>query len=190
MMVEKKDEEYMKIQETRADYGLSGPGWGELSPWGKEFLEMFSHYIQEPILDVGSGDGRFISELVKQGKFSMGIDISRSAVKKGHMNHMPIVWANMEEEFPFPDETFNTITSFASFEHARYPEIVIKNMQRVLKKDGYLCVVCPASDLDIPYAHFAKIPTFEYFRSLFDGMEIMEMSEMFCNNYIIIAKKV
>ena len=81
-MVNPKDKDYMEVQETRSDYGLSGPGWGELSPWGKEFLEMFSHYIYEPILDVGSGDGRFISELVRKGKFAMGIDISRSAVKK------------------------------------------------------------------------------------------------------------
>ena len=46
-------EDYIKLQETRTQDG----GDNRLSPWTEVFLEKYSEYIKESILDVGCASG-------------------------------------------------------------------------------------------------------------------------------------
>ena len=79
------------------------------------------------ILNVGSGDN-FIHENVIN--FDLDCLPGVNVVGNG-------------ECLPFLDETFNLIINQAVLEHAKRPSRIVKEMYRVLKRDGYVYVECP-----------------------------------------------
>lgn len=64
-----------------------------------------------------------------------------------------------EYEFPFKDEEFDIVISGSTFEHVEWPWILIKEIVRVLKRDGLCCIVAPWNG-DI---HQFPVDTYRYF---------------------------
>lgn len=104
----------------------------------------------EKVLDIGCHGGLFTSYLVKttKAKKVYGIDVSRQAVlmaKKRIKNGIFKV-ANAHD-LPFKDNFFDGVFCLEVLEHVENPKKVLKEVKRVLKKDGYGIVLVPTDNL-------------------------------------------
>lgn len=95
---------------------------------------------QAMVLDIGSGDKPFWRANV----FVDDMDVSdyERAGKNGLIKYGFFVDANAES-LPFEDETFDFVYCSHVLEHVANPEMVLKEMQRVVKKDGGGYIECP-----------------------------------------------
>ena len=94
------------------------------------------------ILDVGSGMGALVRELLKQGADAHGVDVSPIAVEQcNHLTperfHVGSVLA-----LPFPDESFESLISTDCLEHLAPEDIpkALHEMRRVSRRNLFLCV--------------------------------------------------
>ena len=94
------------------------------------------------ILDVGCGTGANL-EMLKQYGEAEGVDVSDDALefcrKKGLKVHK-----GLAEELPFADETFDLVTALDVVEHLDDDIAGLKEMHRILKKDGKTLIFVPA----------------------------------------------
>lgn len=94
--------------------------------------------IYRPCLDIGCGDGQFASILFKD-QIDFGLDISEREIdlckEKGKYKFLLLADST---KMPFKDNCFSTIISNSVFEHVDNIEKLLKEIQRVLKKDGTL----------------------------------------------------
>lgn len=113
----------------------------------ESFLREIKEKIQKPreevkILDVGCGTGANLEMLSQFGK-AEGVDVSDDALefcrKKGLITHK-----GLAEELPFADESFDLVTALDVVEHLDDDLSGLREMFRVLKKDGRTMIFVPA----------------------------------------------
>ena len=187
------DKEYIEIQEGRSDHRIDvdistqklvEP---DLPVWTREFLEKYSEYIQEPILDIGCSGGDFLNQMRTESKFGIGMDISRTAVARTILTGLGAVHWNMEKEFPFPEKIFKTVTMFHSLEHSRKPEETLKHITKVLK--GYICIIVPNGfPRKKEFADVSYFPELGAFKEYFRDYEIIVAKPQGANQWLLIAK--
>ena len=172
---------YKETQRTR---GMSGDD--EMSPWITDFLNKYGNYVQEPILDIGGGDGNFVLHLKNQNKFAIDLDISEDAVKRSlEFKKVPIVLGDAQEKIPYPDKSFKTVTLFHSLEHFILPTKVIEEIDRILS--GNLCVIVPKQKgWDEGHGHFSYFPNMESLKKLLPDFKVL-IEEDLGNMLLIIA---
>jgi len=166
------EKNYMILQEGRSADG----DYKEVSMWAVDFLRDYSEYLVPPILEIGCGNGAVLEHLKKQGKFAMGLDISRPSVGKCIEHGFPAVWQNAEDDFPFPDKSFKTVITFHTLEHCRDIRKVIRNISRVL--DGNLCAVAPEGHgpekiFDKYTGHFTAMGDLDKYKTFFKDYNIL-----------------
>lgn len=95
------------------------------------------------ILDVGCGDGRFIS-LFKECCHVYGVDISKNAVRlaKGSGVNAQRVDAS-SERLPFESEYFDLVYMGDIIEHLIDPDFAINEVARVMKPTAFLVLSTP-----------------------------------------------
>ena len=111
----------------------------------KELLRGVSFSTDDLILDIGCGDGLLTILLGKRCKKVIGIDISKRSVAKAMLRSW-YMKRNINSEFRlvkiedagFKDEYFDKIFSICVLEHISNYVTVLKEMFRVLKKEGQL----------------------------------------------------
>src|SRR4051812_11470097 len=82
------------------------------------------------LLDVGCGDGGFVSYCNEEGLQAKGVDI--------------VDGVNFEtDRLPYPDHSFGIVTMFSVIEHIREPSNILTEVRRVLTKDGLLVIITP-----------------------------------------------
>ncbi len=86
--------------------------------------------IRQPILDHGCGTGLLQSFLAIP---LFGVDISFEMLKKGNEK---AVQGDLEK-LPFKDNSFATALSFTAIQNAEDIDSALKELKRVLKKDGF-----------------------------------------------------
>lgn len=84
------------------------------------------------ILDIGTGAGVIASELGKAGKRAYSVDVVDERIIKKNFAFRKI----KNEALPFGSEEFDIIVSNHVMAHARNGELHLKEIRRVLKKDG------------------------------------------------------
>jgi len=95
------------------------------------------------ILDVGSASGWFLYELKKEFRNSdcVGIDVYKKAVDYGKERYKNIKLLTADaHDIPFKNGAFEIIVCCEVLEHVENPELVIKEMKRVLKRTGSIIV--------------------------------------------------
>lgn len=109
-------------------------------------LKTLSPQKGKTLLDVACGGGHFLKEAEKIGVNTFGLDISESAlaIAKKEAKNSKLLCAN-GEKLPFRDETFDYVSNLGSLEHFLYPDQGIREMARVLKKDGKCAILVPNS---------------------------------------------
>jgi ubiquinone/menaquinone biosynthesis C-methylase UbiE len=96
-------------------------------------------------LDVGTGRGDgtiLISKKKKCIGFDYGVVSAKIAKEKG----LEIFQADARK-MPFKSGTFNSITCLDVIEHIPNPDIAIREISRVLKKDGKLILMTPTEEM-------------------------------------------
>jgi ubiquinone/menaquinone biosynthesis C-methylase UbiE len=99
-------------------------------------------------LDAGCGTGNLSRMLVKNGCTVYGLDASPSMIKQAQAfsNNDPLskkmnfVLIGTVENLPFKNYAFDGVLCASVIEYLDNPEICLKEMSRVLKKDGLIIV--------------------------------------------------
>lgn len=105
--------------------------------------------FKHPILDIGIGNGEITPLIFKNlNKIDVGIDIEASglsnAIKTGRYGK---VFCQDAAKMTFKNSSFNTVVSNSTFEHIENDLKSIKEVSRVLKKDGLCFLTVPSSFL-------------------------------------------
>ena len=93
------------------------------------------------ILDIGAGDGAFLS--AAQGVLAtsnLGIEPSIKAIAKNDDNRVNI--KNIAIEDLETNEKFDLVTCFQTIEHLNNPREFITNIKRFIKPGGYFAISC------------------------------------------------
>ena len=93
------------------------------------------------ILDVGAGDGAFLSAaLGVLATSNLGIEPSIKAIAKNDDNRVNI--KNIAIEDLETNEKFDLVTCFQTIEHLNNPREFITNIKRFIKPGGYFAISC------------------------------------------------
>jgi len=86
------------------------------------------------VLDLGSGDGLFLSLLKKKGITGNGLDISEGGVAKTRARGIEASVFDFDDKIPFGDNTFDNVVILDVLEHLYAPEALLREAVRVSKK--------------------------------------------------------
>jgi 2-polyprenyl-3-methyl-5-hydroxy-6-metoxy-1,4-benzoquinol methylase len=104
---------------------------------------IFPKYIPGgKILDIGCGNGAFLSFMKEIGWKTFGTEISRKAVEVALKNGHEVFEGNISDA-NYSDNFFDTVTLNNVFEHIPEPAEFIREIYRVLKPGGELIIGVP-----------------------------------------------
>lgn len=105
------------------------------------FLSSFDKNKKIKILDVGSYsfEGLTYRSLMSPKWEYIGLDIAKGP------NVDIVVDSNKPFEYPFEDETFDIIISGQCMEHVTEIWTWMKELNRILKKNGSVCIIAPST---------------------------------------------
>lgn len=101
------------------------------------------------VLDIGSADGMFTSVIAKKSnaKQVIGIDVLQSSVnwanKHWKKTNMKFIKGDAHK-LKFDSNTFDGVFALEVLEHVYKPEVVLADIKRVLKKNGYAVFLVPS----------------------------------------------
>lgn len=99
------------------------------------------------LLDIGCGTEAYMLNLVKQRiKKGIGFDKKGKNKKTGNLK---LINLKIQKQIPLSDKSVDYITMLAVLEHLDYPDEILKECWRVLKKRGYLIITVPAPIADM-----------------------------------------
>jgi len=112
------------------------------------------------LLDIGSADGVFTKVILDKSKANMmiGVDVLKHSVdwarkhwKKEKKLQFEVADAH---ELTFKKSSFDAVFAIEVLEHVYEPAVVLKEIERVLKKNGYAVFLVPAETLLFRIAWF------------------------------------
>lgn len=117
----------------------------------RHFDELRSHVPlleKAQVLDLGSGKGKFLIDLAKQGVESVGVEYNSRYIEEAYANarasNVSIsVLQGRGEELPFDDNSFDFINLSEVIEHVQDPYRVLAEVFRVLRRGGHVYLSVP-----------------------------------------------
>jgi SAM-dependent methyltransferase len=98
--------------------------------------------LQEAALDIGTGEGSFLQELLALGfKRVVGVEPSAAPIAAAPPTIRPFIVHDMFREDLFPPESFDLITCFQTIEHLHDPLALCRNTGSLLRPGGALILV-------------------------------------------------
>lgn len=118
------------------------------------------------ILDVGCGDGHLLWSFTESHE-CVGIDISEKPLERARNRGIETYAIDLESgRFPFPSDYFDIAVCSEVIEHLVNPDIMLCEINRILKKGGHLLLTFPNVNhpfsllvqifLDLPPMHSAR----------------------------------
>jgi ubiquinone/menaquinone biosynthesis C-methylase UbiE len=113
-------------------------------------LKMIPKSINK-MLDVGCKYGSLLIEAKDKYKSGYGVDLSGKVIElatkdiwaKGLSRVISFKKADLETKLPFTNGEFDLVTCMAVLEHLFDPEKAVREIDRVIKKGGYLIIEVP-----------------------------------------------
>ena len=105
-----------------------------------DYMQLTIDYINSvgqnlKVLDVPAGNGKVVERLIELGHDAVGGDINSA---REHF-----VRVNMEQPFPFDDETFDVVTCLEGIEHVISGYALLKELVRIVKPGGTIIITTP-----------------------------------------------
>jgi SAM-dependent methyltransferase len=94
------------------------------------------------LLDVGCGCGWSSLGFVQTGYKTTGIDLNAEAFEPSSVEGLTLLEASALD-LPFPNASFDVVASYQCIEHVPKPQTALKEMIRVCKSGGIICIVGP-----------------------------------------------
>lgn len=143
-----KDTTKEKMREAYSSYPATAPKGFE--PFHASTVEPIFCEIPENsrVLDVGCNDGAMM-KLLKDAKGCdvTGVDVSETALALAREKNLKVINADAEK-LPFKDHTFDVAILREVLVHIHEPIKALKEIRRVLKKDGFLLGSAPHANLE------------------------------------------
>ncbi len=95
------------------------------------------------LLDVGCGDGRFLSRMRKAGWVVDGVDFDLKAIKTAEVKYGLRLHHGELSTAAFAEKTFDAVTMSHVIEHVPDPVALLVEIRRVLKPQGRLVLTTP-----------------------------------------------
>jgi SAM-dependent methyltransferase len=110
--------------------------------------------------EVGSGSGNVAVQLRKAGIAVIAIEPLRNGAKITVREGFATYCATLDE-IQFPSNSISSIGVFDVLEHIEYPELLLKEIYRILEPGGTLLTTVPAhqwlfSDFDVAIGHYRR----------------------------------
>ncbi|MBI2268188.1 MAG: class I SAM-dependent methyltransferase [Candidatus Blackburnbacteria bacterium] len=132
------------------------------------------------VLDIGCADGTFTKVVLSQSGASevVGIDILPKSVayaKRRFARSKKLSFRVADaHKLPFPSRSFDAVFCLETLEHVADPDMVISEIYRVLKDDGYAIILVPSENLIF---RFAVWPLWTLWRGrIWKGTHIQNLS--------------
>lgn len=100
----------------------------------------------QSLLDIGCGEGFFLSMAARSGYSVRGVDLSSDAAEYARRTFGVDVEAKSLEEMQFAENSFDVVTLWQVLEHVPYPLGLLKEVHRILRPRGLLIVSTPDFD--------------------------------------------
>ncbi len=97
------------------------------------------------VLDIGCGTGDRLDVFRKRGFETYGVETSHSADYAREHLKLNVIKGDLFSAH-FPDHFFDLVTLYNVLEHTHDPMKVCQEIERVLKRDGYLIIQVPNKD--------------------------------------------
>jgi SAM-dependent methyltransferase len=97
------------------------------------------------MLDVGCGNGRFLTSMRTFGWVVEGVEFSEAGVKAARMSDLQVHHGDLASA-KFPDGSFDLITARHVIEHIPEPHPFMAELARVLRPGGRLVIETPCSN--------------------------------------------
>lgn len=107
---------------------------------------VFAFFPTKPrgrLLDVGCGNGLYLHAFQRLGWEAHGVEISATVAEQTRRTLGLNVVGGVLEDAKFPDGSFDVVTLFNVLEHLREPVGTLREVYRILKKDGIVVMALP-----------------------------------------------
>ncbi len=120
--------------------------WAESEATYRQRIRMLTpRGAQQTLLDVGCHDGAWTTEVAQAAGIPAanvsGIEIVDDAREEARRRGFDVRPGNLEEAWPFPDESFDVVHANQVIEHVKRLDHFVDQIQRVLKPGGH-AIVC------------------------------------------------
>jgi 2-polyprenyl-3-methyl-5-hydroxy-6-metoxy-1,4-benzoquinol methylase len=180
------EEEYWAFEEKVRQYRLE-----DLRSYYEGLLKDVEEEIDTSrsrplILDIGCGYGYLIRICIEKGYECLGIDISKCALSKVQSKSAGVVLCHAQSLLPFKSASVEIVMMIDVIEHLKEPSLALKEVERILKPRGLLCIATP--NLNALARMFKGRNWYGYLDkthvSLFTGLSLKKTLEM-CNFEIL-----
>jgi SAM-dependent methyltransferase len=105
------------------------------------FFKKFVKDTHAEIVDIGCGDGTFLNQLSEAGYRNVwGVDI----IRYPSLESLRVKFVDVSSgDLPWRDATQDAITAWEVFEHVENPRLLVREIHRILKPNGFLFVSLP-----------------------------------------------
>ena len=108
-----------------------------------DFLEKHTNAKCGKILDIGAANGSFLSVAKKRGWDVAGVEPNVWLCQWAKKHYQLDIKPTTIFEQKYPDNSFNVVTLWDVLEHVPDPTLVLKECNRILKKEGILIINYP-----------------------------------------------
>ena len=144
------DEYYKERKEHYFDNVIVDSDKGIFNDNIREFQDgldiILSHKKGGRLLDIGCGIGVFLKIAREKGWDGYGIDISSFAIDYAKNRFGLNVKCGRPVDAAFPDDYFDVVTMWDSIEHFNDPTTELREINRILKKEGIILLNTPNAD--------------------------------------------
>jgi SAM-dependent methyltransferase len=89
------------------------------------------------VLDLGCRSGALTKHFL-EGNSVVGLDVDAAALEKARALGIEPVQGNVEDPLPFEDASFDAVVAGELFEHLRFPDALVAEIERVLRPGAVL----------------------------------------------------
>lgn len=140
--------------------------WNIDKSWRNKAIKALTPYHPQTILDIATGTGDFaiLAAKMLSPKKLIGADISegmmqigRQKVKDENLEHIISFMKEDCVQLSFEDDSFDAITAAFGIRNFEHLDKGLKEMHRVLKKGGHLCIVELTAPVSFPMRQLFKL---------------------------------